>query len=52
MLLMINAFSVYLHRYTFQFIQKKKKKKKKHDDDEIKEAIDESYEGYLSWPNI
>ena len=49
MLLMINAFSVYLHWYTFQFIQKKKKK---HHDDEIKEALDESYDGYLSWPNI
>ena len=47
MLLMINAFCVYLHWYTFQFI-----KKKKHHDDEIKEALDEAYDGYLSWPNI
>ena len=27
-------------------------KKKKHHDDEMKEALDESYDGYLSWPNI
>ena len=36
----------------FSLFKKKKKKKKKHHDDEIKEALDESYDGYLSWPNI
>ena len=38
----------------FSLFQKKKKKttkKKKHHDDEIKEALDESYDGYLTWPN-
>ena len=47
MLLMINALCLFTLVYLSVY-----SKKKNHDDDEIKEALDESYDRYLSWPNI